>query len=78
MRQFGGVVSCVCVAVCLSVDEFLKHFNSDGTAASSRTTRVPLKVTYDVMLCFSHVQQQLLVIWWTAVTSVRLNFISTL
>ena len=36
----------MCIAVVhLSADEFLKHFNSDGTAAASnRTSRVLLKV----------------------------------
>ena len=37
---------CVCVVVVrLSADEFLKHFNSDGTATlSNRTSRILLKV----------------------------------
>jgi len=34
------------VAVHLSADEFLKHFNGDGTAASNKTSRVTAKVVH--------------------------------
>jgi len=35
-----------CAAVHLSADEFLKHFNGDGTAAYNKTTRITLKVVH--------------------------------
>ena len=40
------------VALHLSAAEFLKHFNTDGTAAHNKTTRVITKVRYTHLAVF--------------------------